>query len=152
MSDSILHGDEIIIDDCPVCMEHKDNMMTTNCGHHVCFECVDEMSIRTIDKDFDSNPRCPICRKDIVANDLIHYPNEYIKTIIGTYDQRIDAYDVELTQAKEAHDDLLEVYNIVVQTRITQDEMIATQKTFITEQKKLIEQKDEMIATLMNTL
>lgn len=67
MSDSLLH-EEIINDDCPVCMEQKDNMITLQCNHCVCLDCCKEIITNTYKEDSDPETtlvKCPLCRNGI---------------------------------------------------------------------------------------
>lgn len=56
---------------CPICLEISSQMKSINCGHSVCFTCIEKI------KSASSLPTCPICRayifnthSNLIANEL----------------------------------------------------------------------------------
>lgn len=67
--------------ECPVCMESKDNLMTTICGHTFCTACVGQVVVTTL--------KCPLCRGLLMDEDIsCKTLNDTIAGVLATFSPR----------------------------------------------------------------
>jgi len=67
--------------ECPVCMETKDTLMTTICGHTFCTACVGQIVVTTL--------KCPLCRGLLMDENISSKAlNNTIRSILPTVSKK----------------------------------------------------------------
>lgn len=77
---TVARTDEVLLDDCPVCLEPftsiRPRFASENCTHYICFTCYLTM-IKNACRNFDIDFMCPLCRE----------PFENISLLVATEEE-----------------------------------------------------------------